>query len=144
MASITALSLAVIGIAAATPLFFTLVTEYLSAAAAAACIALISSPDFFKRASYDAVFLVQTGVCGEPRRSVLRTRSQWPARMAFATWSRRCWAARKWYTGSCGSSRNRFSSAQSAQLQEIAAARRKSAGGCGVSAVSASSHAPQE
>ncbi|HZY14648.1 MAG TPA: hypothetical protein VFE89_18220 [Beijerinckiaceae bacterium] len=43
MASITALSFAVIGIAAATPLFFTLVTEYLSAAAAAACIALISS-----------------------------------------------------------------------------------------------------
>jgi MFS family permease len=40
---ITALSFAVIGIAAATPLFFTLVTEYLSAAAAAACIALISS-----------------------------------------------------------------------------------------------------
>jgi nitrate/nitrite transporter NarK len=43
VASITALSFAVIGIAAATPLFFTLVTEYLSAAAAAACIALISS-----------------------------------------------------------------------------------------------------
>jgi nitrate/nitrite transporter NarK len=43
VASITALSFAVIGIAAATPLFFTLVTEYLSAAAAAAGIALISS-----------------------------------------------------------------------------------------------------
>jgi MFS family permease len=43
VASIAALSLAVIGIAAATPLFFTLVTEYLSAAAAAAGIALISS-----------------------------------------------------------------------------------------------------
>jgi D-galactonate transporter len=41
--SIAALSFAVIGIAAATPLFFTLVTEYLSAAAAAAGIALISS-----------------------------------------------------------------------------------------------------
>ena len=43
VASIAALSFAVIGIAAATPLFFTLVTEYLSAAAAAAGIALISS-----------------------------------------------------------------------------------------------------
>ncbi len=38
-----ALSFAVIGIAAATPLFFTLVSEYHSAAAAAAGIALISS-----------------------------------------------------------------------------------------------------
>jgi D-galactonate transporter len=43
VASIAALSFGVIGIAAATPLFFTLVTEYLSAAAAAAGIALISS-----------------------------------------------------------------------------------------------------
>jgi sugar phosphate permease len=41
--SLAALSFAVIGIAAATPLFFTLVTEYLSVAAAAAGIALISS-----------------------------------------------------------------------------------------------------
>ena len=41
--SIVALSFAVIGIAAATPLFFTLITEYLSVAAAAAGIALISS-----------------------------------------------------------------------------------------------------
>ena len=41
--SIAALSFAVIGIAAATPLFFTLITEYLSVAAAAAGIALISS-----------------------------------------------------------------------------------------------------
>ena len=41
--SLAALSFAVIGIAAATPLFFTLVTEYLSMAAAAAGIALISS-----------------------------------------------------------------------------------------------------
>jgi nitrate/nitrite transporter NarK len=38
-----ALSFAVIGIAAATPLFFTFVSEYHSAAAAAAGIALISS-----------------------------------------------------------------------------------------------------
>ena len=37
------LSFAVIGIAAATPLFFTITTEYLSQAAAAAGIALISS-----------------------------------------------------------------------------------------------------
>ena len=42
-ASIVALSFAVIGIAAATPLFFTLITEYLSVAAAAVGIALISS-----------------------------------------------------------------------------------------------------
>ena len=41
--SIIALSLATIGIAAATPLFFTLITEYLSKAAAACGIALISS-----------------------------------------------------------------------------------------------------
>jgi D-galactonate transporter len=41
--SIIALSFATIGIAAATPLFFTLVTEYLSKAAAACGIALISS-----------------------------------------------------------------------------------------------------
>src|SRR3954463_3257864 len=41
--SIAALSFAVIGIAAATPLFFTLITEYLSVAAAAAGLALISS-----------------------------------------------------------------------------------------------------
>jgi sugar phosphate permease len=41
--SIAALSFAVIGIAAATPLFFTLITEYLSTAAAAGGIALISS-----------------------------------------------------------------------------------------------------
>jgi MFS family permease len=41
--SIVALSFAVIGIAAATPVFFTLITEYLSTAAAAAGIALISS-----------------------------------------------------------------------------------------------------
>jgi D-galactonate transporter len=42
-ASIAALSLAVIGIAAATPLFFTITTEYLSKVGAAAGIALISS-----------------------------------------------------------------------------------------------------
>jgi D-galactonate transporter len=41
--SIAALAFAVIGIAAATPLFFTLITEYLSVTAAAAGIALISS-----------------------------------------------------------------------------------------------------
>jgi D-galactonate transporter len=41
--SIIALSFATIGIAAATPLFFTLITEYLSKAAAACGIALISS-----------------------------------------------------------------------------------------------------
>src|SRR5712664_2195642 len=41
--SLLALSLATIGIAAATPLFFTLITEYLSKAAAAGGIALISS-----------------------------------------------------------------------------------------------------
>ena len=41
--SIMALSFATIGIAAATPLFFTLITEYLSKAAAACGIALISS-----------------------------------------------------------------------------------------------------
>jgi sugar phosphate permease len=41
--SIAALSFAVIGIAAATPIFFTLITEYLSVAAAAGGIALISS-----------------------------------------------------------------------------------------------------
>ena len=41
--SIAALSFAVIGIAAATPIFFTLITEYLSIAAAAGGIALISS-----------------------------------------------------------------------------------------------------
>ena len=39
----SALSFATIGIAAATPLFFTLITEYLSKAAAACGIALISS-----------------------------------------------------------------------------------------------------
>jgi nitrate/nitrite transporter NarK len=43
MGSILALSLAVVGIAAATPIFFTLTTEYLSVAAAAGGIALISS-----------------------------------------------------------------------------------------------------
>ena len=42
-ASLAALSLAVIGIAAATPLFFTITTEYLSKVGAAAGIALISS-----------------------------------------------------------------------------------------------------
>ena len=41
--SVAALSFAVIGIAAATPVFFTLITEYLSPAAAAGGIALISS-----------------------------------------------------------------------------------------------------
>ena len=41
--SLVALSFAIIGIAAATPVFFTLITEYLSTAAAAAGIALISS-----------------------------------------------------------------------------------------------------
>src|ERR1700754_1132064 len=41
--SIVALSFAVIGIAAATPIFFPLITEYLSVAAAAGGIALISS-----------------------------------------------------------------------------------------------------
>jgi nitrate/nitrite transporter NarK len=41
--SIAALSFAVIGIAAATPVFFALITEYLSTAAAAGGIALISS-----------------------------------------------------------------------------------------------------
>jgi sugar phosphate permease len=41
--SVAALSFAVIGIAAATPVFFTLITEYLSTAAAAGGIALISS-----------------------------------------------------------------------------------------------------
>ena len=41
--SMLALSFATIGIAAATPIFFTLTTEYLSASAAAAGIALISS-----------------------------------------------------------------------------------------------------
>lgn len=41
--SLMALSFATIGIAAATPLFFTLITEYLSKAAAACGIALISS-----------------------------------------------------------------------------------------------------
>jgi D-galactonate transporter len=41
--SLAALSLAVIGIASATPLFFTIATEYLSKAAAAGGIALISS-----------------------------------------------------------------------------------------------------
>jgi nitrate/nitrite transporter NarK len=41
--SLFALSFATIGIAAATPLFFTLITEYLSKAAAAGGIALISS-----------------------------------------------------------------------------------------------------
>jgi MFS family permease len=41
--SLLALSLATIGIAAATPLFFALITEYLSKAAAAGGIALISS-----------------------------------------------------------------------------------------------------
>ena len=41
--SIIAMSFATIGIAAATPLFFTLITEYLSKAAAACGIALISS-----------------------------------------------------------------------------------------------------
>ena len=43
IASLAALSFAVIGIAAATPLFFTITTEYLSKAAAAGGIALISS-----------------------------------------------------------------------------------------------------
>ena len=42
-ASLAALSLAVIGIASATPLFFTITTEYLSKVGAAAGIALISS-----------------------------------------------------------------------------------------------------
>ncbi len=43
VASLVALSFAVIGIASATPLFFTLVSEYLSAGAAAGGIALIST-----------------------------------------------------------------------------------------------------
>ena len=42
-ASLAALSLAVIGIASATPLFFTITTEYLSKVGAAAGIALVSS-----------------------------------------------------------------------------------------------------
>src|SRR4029077_12756972 len=41
--SVLALSFAVIGIASATPLFFALISEYLSAGAAAGGIALISS-----------------------------------------------------------------------------------------------------
>ena len=43
IASLAGLSFAVIGIAAATPLFFTITTEYRSKAAAAGGIALVSS-----------------------------------------------------------------------------------------------------
>ena len=60
------LSLAVIGIAAATPLFFTITTEYLSKVGAAAGIALISSLGNLGAAASPAVTGAITARTGSP------------------------------------------------------------------------------
>ena len=65
-ASLAALSLAVIGIAAATPLFFTITTEYLSKVGAAAGIALISSLGNLGAAASPAVTGAITAQTGSP------------------------------------------------------------------------------
>ena len=65
-ASVAALSLAVIGIAAATPLFFTITTEYLSKVGAAAGIALISSLGNLGAAASPAVTGAITARTGSP------------------------------------------------------------------------------
>ena len=65
-ASLAALSLAVIGIAAATPLFFTVTTEYLSKVGAAAGIALISSLGNLGAAASPAVTGAITAKTGSP------------------------------------------------------------------------------
>ncbi|MFL6660724.1 MAG: MFS transporter [Rhizobacter sp.] len=65
-ASLAALSLAVIGIASATPLFFTITTEYLSKVGAAAGIALISSLGNLGAAASPAVTGAITAKTGSP------------------------------------------------------------------------------
>ena len=65
-ASLAGLSLAVIGIASATPLFFTITTEYLSKAGAAAGIALISSLGNLGAAASPAVTGAITAKTGSP------------------------------------------------------------------------------
>ncbi len=65
-ASLAALSLAVIGIASATPLFFTITTEYLSKVGAAAGIALISSLGNLGAAASPAVTGAITANTGKP------------------------------------------------------------------------------
>ena len=65
-ASLAALSLAVVGIAAATPLFFTITTEYLSKIGAAAGIALISSLGNLGAAASPAVTGAITAKTGNP------------------------------------------------------------------------------
>jgi D-galactonate transporter len=65
-ASLAALSLAVIGIASATPLFFTITTEYLSKAGAAAGIALVSSLGNLGAAASPAVTGAITAKTGSP------------------------------------------------------------------------------
>ncbi|WP_372525962.1 MFS transporter [Piscinibacter sp.] len=65
-ASLAALSLSVIGIAAATPLFFTITTEYLSKVGAAAGIALISSLGNLGAAASPAVTGAITAKTGSP------------------------------------------------------------------------------
>lgn len=65
-ASLAGLSLAVIGIASATPLFFTITTEYLSKAGAAGGIALISSLGNLGAAASPAVTGAITARTGSP------------------------------------------------------------------------------
>jgi D-galactonate transporter len=65
-ASLAGLSLAVIGIASATPLFFTVTTEYLSKVGAAAGIALISSIGNLGAAASPAVTGAITAKTGSP------------------------------------------------------------------------------
>ncbi|WP_280151440.1 MFS transporter [Piscinibacter sp. XHJ-5] len=65
-ASLAGLSLAVIGIASATPLFFTVTTEYLSKAGAAAGIALVSSLGNLGAAASPAVTGAITARTGSP------------------------------------------------------------------------------
>jgi D-galactonate transporter len=65
-ASMAALSLAVIGIASATPLFFTITTEYLSKVGAAAGIALVSSLGNLGAAASPAVTGAITAKTGSP------------------------------------------------------------------------------
>ena len=66
IASLAGLSFAVIGIAAATPLFFTITTEYLSKAAAAGGIALVSSLGNLGAAVSPAVTGAITASTGSP------------------------------------------------------------------------------
>ncbi len=66
IASLAGLSFAVIGIASATPLFFTVTTEYLSKAAAAGGIALISSLGNLGAAASPAVTGAITASTGSP------------------------------------------------------------------------------